>query len=285
MTASSGENPDIQELAAWYVAIGVDIALEEQPVDRFAQSAVIKEKRKQARDTAKTALETKSAGRQTATTSNKPSSAFGFDNARIPDEQAVADARSLASAAINLDQLRQALADFDGCNLRHSARNLVFADGDPQAKIMLIGEAPGREEDSQGLPFVGRSGMLLERMLGAIGLKREDVYITNVIPWRPPGNRTPTPIETELCRPFIERHIQLMDPKLVVVLGGAAAKALLKTTDGILKLRGRWAKITIADRQFRAMPTLHPAYLLRQPAQKKLAWQDLIKIHQSLAQD
>jgi DNA polymerase len=147
---------------------------------------------------------------------------------------------------------------------------------------MLVGEAPGRDEDIQGLPFVGRSGQLLDRMLAAIGLTRNDVYIANVVPWRPPGNRTPTPQETAACRPFVERQIELADPDFLILLGGAAAKELLDSPEGILKLRGRWREYDTGRRTIRAMATLHPAYLLRQPLQKRLAWRDFLALKAAL---
>ena len=158
----------------------------------------------------------------------------------MPDEGQIALARQRAATAATLDELRQQMAEFDGCNLKFTAKNLVFADGNPEADVMLVGEAPGRDEDLEGLPFVGRSGQLLDRMLAAIGLDRQSVYIANVIPWRPPGNRTPTPQETEICRPFIERQIELANPKVLVTLGGPSAKLLLNTTEGVLRLRGNW---------------------------------------------
>ena len=192
-------------------------------------------------------------------------------------------AREAASQARTLDELRAILSGFEGCNLRFTATNLVFADGNPQARVMFVGEAPGFEEDIQGLPFVGRSGQLLDRMLKAIGLDRTSAYIANVIPWRPPGNRTPTPQETEICRPFIERQIALADPDVLVPLGGASAKQLLGVTDGILRLRGQWRDYETGLRRIRAIATLHPAYLLRQPLQKKLAWRDLLAIKAALA--
>ncbi|TIV27765.1 MAG: uracil-DNA glycosylase, partial [Mesorhizobium sp.] len=172
---------------------------------------------------------------------------------------------------------------FDGCNLKFTAKNLVFADGNPNADLMLVGEAPGRDEDLEGLPFVGRSGRLLDRMLAAIGLDRASAYIANVIPWRPPGNRTPTPHETEICRPFIERQIELVNPKVLVNLGGPSAKTLLNTAEGILRLRGNWRVHTTASGiAIPAMPTLHPAYLLRTPAHKKLAWRDFLEVKAKL---
>jgi DNA polymerase len=201
----------------------------------------------------------------------------------VPDEAQVQLARQLASQASNLDELPQAMAGFDGCNLKFTAKNLVFADGSPDAALMLVGEAPGRDEDLEGLPFVGRSGRLLDRMLAAIGLDRKSAYIANVIPWRPPGNRTPTPHETEICRPFIERQIELVNPKVLVNLGGPSAKTLLNTTEGILRLRGNWrAHTTAAGMAIPAMPTLHPAYLLRTPAHKRLAWRDFVEVKMKL---
>lgn len=191
-------------------------------------------------------------------------------------------ARERAAQAATLDALRENLAAFEGCNLRLTAKNLVFADGNPQARLMFVGEAPGREEDAQGLPFVGRSGKLLDRMLAAIGLERDEVYIANVVPWRPPGNRTPTPQEAEICKPFIRRQIELVDPDVLVFLGGASAKLLAGTSDGILRLRGRWLDYDTGTRPIKAMATLHPAYLLRTPIQKRLAWRDFLKIKAAL---
>jgi DNA polymerase len=203
--------------------------------------------------------------------------------ATVPDEAQAALARQMAASASTLDALRQHMASFDGCNLKFTAKNLVFADGNPQASLMLVGEAPGRDEDIEGLPFVGRSGRLLDRMLAAIGLDRTSAYIANVIPWRPPGNRTPTPHETEICRPFIERQIELVNPKVLVNLGGPSAKTLLNTSEGILRLRGNWRVHTTASGiAIPAMPTLHPAYLLRTPAHKKLAWRDFLEVKAKL---
>ena len=201
----------------------------------------------------------------------------------VPPDEAAQTARELAAAAADLVALRTALDGFDGCQLKQTATQLVFGDGDASADLMLIGEAPGRDEDRQGLPFVGRSGQLLNAILSAIGLQRSQCYITNVIPWRPPGNRTPTPQETEICRPFIERHIELVQPKIVVCLGGAAAKTLLQTTDGIMRLRGDWKELRQGAHTAAAMATLHPAYLLRQPAQKSLVWRDFQAIRARLS--
>jgi DNA polymerase len=200
----------------------------------------------------------------------------------VPGGGEVMAARAAAASAATLGDLQAILQDFTGCNLRATAKSLVFADGNPEARVMLIGEAPGREEDDAGLPFVGRSGQLLDRMLAAIGLDRSSVYIANVVPWRPPGNRTPTPQETEICKPFIARQIELSRADLIVFLGGAAASALVGTTDGILKLRGRWLDYDAGSRKLKALATLHPAYLLRQPLQKRLAWRDFRDLRRKL---
>ena len=208
-----------------------------------------------------------------------PRPTLASPSSAVPDDAAVARARVDAKAAPTLDALKSSLEAFDGCSLKFTAKNLVFADGNPNAKIMLIGEAPGRDEDLEGKPFVGKAGQLLDRMLGSIGLNRSHVYIANVIYWRPPGNRTPTPMETEICRPFIERHIELVNPDVVVFVGGVSAKSFLPGADGILRLRGQWKEWAMPNgRVIPALPMLHPAYLLRQPAQKKLAWRDLLSL-------
>jgi DNA polymerase len=194
-------------------------------------------------------------------------------------------AREAAATAESLDALRATLAAFEGCNLRFTATNLVFGDGNPQARVMFVGEAPGLDEDLQGVPFVGRSGQLLDRMLLAIGLDRTRAYIANVIPWRPPGNRDPTPQETEICRPFIERQIALVDPDFLVLLGGASAKQLFKTTVGITRLRGQWRPFATGRREIRAMATFHPANLLRQPLNKRFVWRDLLALKAALEKD
>ncbi|WP_339832042.1 uracil-DNA glycosylase family protein [uncultured Parvibaculum sp.] len=193
----------------------------------------------------------------------------------LDDAGAAESARAIAQACTTLDALRAALEGFEGCPLRYTAKNLVFADGNPAARLMLVGEAPGRDEDLQGLPFVGRAGQLLDRMLAAIGLDRQSVYIVNTLPWRPPGNRTPTPAEHAVCMPFVERHIELVAPDMLLLLGGVSAKQLLGTETGITRIRGKWSSCRIGGRDIPALPTLHPAYLLRQPAQKRLAWRDL----------
>jgi uracil-DNA glycosylase len=204
--------------------------------------------------------------------------------ALVSNDAALASARTLATGAGTLEALRAALGVFDGCPLKQTAMNLVFADGNPQAKLMVIGEGPGAEEDRQGLPFVGVSGQLLDRMLACIGLDRTKAYITNVLFWRPPGNRTPTPSEIAACLPFVERHIELVDPDYLLLVGGISAKTLLGRSEGILKLRGRWAHYQHVGlaRPIPALASLHPAYLLRQPAQKRLAWRDLLALQAAM---
>jgi uracil-DNA glycosylase family 4 len=179
--------------------------------------------------------------------------------------------------------LRAILDRFDGCQLKSMATRLVFADGNPRAPIMFVGEAPGRDEDIEGLPFVGRSGKLLDRMLAAIGLDRRGVYIANIIPWRPPGNRAPTPQESQTCLPFIRRQIELADPNVLVCLGQPSMQALLGVKEGIGRTRGRWFTYNTGTREIRATATLHPAYLLRRPLQKRLAWRDFLAIKKALA--
>lgn len=202
--------------------------------------------------------------------------------AAAPVEAAERAARGAASEARTLEDLEAALEGFDGCGLKATAKNLCFYRGAPQARLMLIGEAPGRDEDLAGVPFVGRAGQLLDKMLAAIGLKEADVHITNVVYWRPPGNRTPTTQETEVCRPFLQRQMELVSPDVVLVLGGAAAKQVLGVTEGIMRLRGRWREIQCGERSVRTMATLHPAYLLRTPAAKRQAWRDLLAVRTAL---
>jgi uracil-DNA glycosylase family 4 len=202
--------------------------------------------------------------------------------AATPPDAAEVAARSAAKNAANLEALETALRAFDGCGLKATAKNLCFFRGAPRARLMIIGEAPGREEDLEGRPFVGRAGQLLDKMLSAIALKEEDVHITNVVYWRPPGNRTPTPQESQVCRPFLERQMELVAPDVVLLLGGAAAKQVLDTTDGIMRIRGKWREIESGGRSVKTMATLHPAYLLRTPAAKRQAWRDLLAVQAAL---
>jgi DNA polymerase len=208
----------------------------------------------------------------------------------VSDREAEANARAQARQARTLDELHELLKNFDGCGLKATAKNLCFFRGAAQARVMVIGEAPGRDEDRAGVPFVGRAGQLLDKMLAAIELSEADTHITNVVYWRPPGNRVPTPQETLICRPFLERQIRLVQPEVIVTVGGAAAKLILDTTQGIMKVRGKWGRLELAADGGEApvaievMPTLHPAYLLRSPAHKRQAWRDLLAIRQRLDQ-
>jgi uracil-DNA glycosylase family 4 len=192
-------------------------------------------------------------------------------------------ARSQAREARTLADLEATLAGFDGCSLKATAKSLCFYRGAAQARLMLIGEAPGRDEDQQGKPFVGRAGQLLDKMLASIALTEENVHITNIVYWRPPGNRTPTPQEAQVCRPFLERQVELVAPDVVVLLGGAAAKHIFDVPEGIMRVRGKFRDVSIGTRTVRALATLHPAYLLRTPAAKRLAWRDLLTVKAALA--
>ncbi|MFD0935188.1 uracil-DNA glycosylase family protein, partial [Methylobacterium trifolii] len=195
-------------------------------------------------------------------------------SASAKPEEAASDARARAREAASLEELEALMAGFEACPLRFTAKNLVFADGSPTAKVMFVGEAPGADEDRIGKPFMGRSGQLLDRMMATIGLDRSSAYVTNIVPWRPPGNRDPTPQEIAICRPFLERQIELVDPDVVVCLGSPATKTLTGTKDGILKARGRFYPYLLPTREIRALATLHPAFLLRQPVQKRQSWRD-----------
>lgn len=257
------------DLLRWYAEAGVDIALDEEPHDRLAEAA---EPRAPVADVGPGPV---------ADAPRRPM--LGAAASAAPADDVAQHARIAARSAASLDELRAILERFDGCSLRATAKSLVFADGNPAARLMLVGEAPGAEEDRMGLPFVGRSGQLLDRMLAAIGIDRSAAYIANVIPWRPPGNRTPTPQETAICLPFILRQIELADPDILVCLGGPSAQTLLGAKDGILRLRGRWMDYDTGRRTIRAVATLHPAYLLRQPLQKRLAWRDFKAIRAALA--
>ena len=194
-----------------------------------------------------------------------------FKNLTLVSEKYIQEVNNLKS----LNELKSYMLDFKGCELYKSSTNMVFSDGNSESKIMLIGEAPGHDEDIQGKPFVGRSGKLLDKMLEAINLNREKVYIANIVPWRPPSNRRPTDEEIELCLPFIKKHIELIKPDVMMLLGSTATFALLKNTEGITKIRGKWVDLNINNLIIPTLPTFHPAFLLRQPAQKKHVWTDL----------
>lgn len=195
-----------------------------------------------------------------------------------------AETAALAAGAQTLDALRAVMEAYEGCTLKKRATQLVFADGNPKAEVMLVGEGPGEQEDLSGKPFVGRAGQLLDRMLAAIGLDRSKVYIANMVPWRPPGNRDPSPEELALCTPFLLRQVELVAPKFLVTLGNVPTKALFETSNGITRMRGQWRDLTIGNHPVKALATLHPAYLLRTPASKALAWQDMLSLKQAMGE-
>jgi DNA polymerase len=265
---------DVQQLLTFYLEAGVDCALLEEPVNRLSDPDIVPASRE--------IPALREAGPLAAVrTSPATIPAARADQAPGP-EAAILSAREAARTAPSLEVLRAMLEKFDGCALKFTATRLVFADGNPQARIMFVGEAPGREEDLEGRPFVGRSGKLLDRMIAAIGLDRGNAYIANVIPWRPPGNRTPTPQETQICLPFIQRQIELVNPDVLVTLGNPSTQTLLSTREGIMKTRGRWFDYDTGTRVIRALATFHPAYLLRSPSYKRMAWQDLRSIAKAL---
>jgi DNA polymerase len=259
-----------QQLLAFYLEAGVDCALTDEPVNRLT-------------DPDAAAPPREAAPAQPARTIPAAIPAARVEAAPAP-EAAITSAREAARTAPTLEALRELLEKFDGCALKHTATRLVFADGNPKARVMFVGEAPGRDEDLEGLPFVGRSGKLLDRMIAAIGLDRSKAYIANVIPWRPPGNRTPTPQETLICLPFIQRQIELVDPDILVTLGNPSTQSLLSTREGIMRTRGRWFDYDTGTRTIRAIATFHPAYLLRSPSYKRMSWQDLRAIAKALEQ-
>jgi uracil-DNA glycosylase len=285
---------DLHAILAFYVESGVDAVLQEQPVDRLSGDALLSA----AGGMPAEAAVPEAAGRAPAVrAAPMPASAAAAPAAPLrmtaqpqspADTAAPADAvmaaRELARSAASLEELRGLLDAFEGCGLRKTAKQLVFAAGNPQARVMFVGEAPGREEDLEGLPFVGRSGQLLDRMLAPIGVDRTTAYIANVIPWRPPGNRTPTPQETEVCLPFTLRQIELANPDILVCLGGPSAQTLLGIKEGIRRSRGRWHAYNTGTREIRAIATFHPAYLLRNPIEKRFVWRDLLAIRKALAE-
>lgn len=275
---------DLVTALQWQIDVGADEAIADQPVDRFAIAA---QKKKAAADAA--AVTPNPADVGNARPPQKMAQPVTPATPLVPQNEVAASARALAEAAVDLAALREALAAFDGCPLKTTATNLVFGTGHVPADVMLIGEAPGRDEDREGVPFVGASGQLLDVMLGHVGLSREEnVYITNILPWRPPGNRQPTDAEIAACLPFLARHIALVAPRILIFLGGTAAKTLLHRSEGITRLRGQWyeyASPTLESAGLApipAMATLHPAYLLRQPAQKRATWKDLLSVRQRL---
>lgn len=275
----AGETISAGALLRFYVEAGADECIGDLPVDRTELPA--------ARRAAAAAEAQPAAAKSTASTP-APAATFAGNAAppvRQPVSPALISAQAAETAATraaqacgDVAQLAKAVAAFEGCALKATATNTVFARGNPSAPLMLIGEAPGRDEDAQGLPFVGQSGQLLDRMLAAIGRDETSTYISNVIFWRPPGNRDPSPEEIIACRPFVERHIALVRPKLLAFVGRHSAATLLGTSIGITKLRGKWHEYRSGDLVIPALPMLHPAYLLRQPGMKREAWHDMLSL-------
>lgn len=271
---------ELLNLLRWHIEVGADEAVDESPVDRFQQPS-----------NPDTPLQTETADKAHPPVTGPSANARDEvprrqANVPLPLESPAAaeeNADQLARGAATLAELKDAMQQFQGCSLKHTAMNLVFGDGNPEASIMFIGEAPGADEDRQGRPFVGVSGQLLDRMIAAIGLDRTSAYITNILPWRPPGNRNPTDAEIGACLPFLERHIALAHPDILIFVGGTAAKTLLRRQEGIMRLRGRWMMYEPpAGDPVPARALLHPAYLLRQPAQKRETWNDLLDIRARL---
>ncbi len=281
--ASALDPEALAGLLRWYADMGVDIAVEGAPRDRFADALAdsVKPTAPQALASLPARAEASAAPPTPRAMPGVPPPAIG---AALAVSTATRSARELAASAHTLDELRATLAAFDGCALKRTASQLVFADGTPGARVMLVGEAPGGDEDKIGRPFVGAAGQLLDRMLAAIALDRADVYIANVVPWRPPGNRTPTPQETAVCLPFILRQIELANPEFLVCLGAASMQTLLGVKEGITRARGSWHEFVVGDgaKTIPALATLHPAYLLRSPGAKRGAWADLRALRKAL---
>ncbi len=286
------DHKQLATILQWYHLSGVDVIVADQPSDWFeiskrppAPPSIAPQAPNQAPPPSSSAIDSR-ASKNRVNTAPKiaPKIAKADHTLAAPKtDQAVLEARALSAKAETITQLQEALAQFEGCSLKNMAKNTCFADGNPASSLMFIGEAPGRDEDLAGVPFVGRAGQLLDKMLQAAQLdRRQDVWITNTVFWRPPGNRTPTKAEIDICRPFLERQIELIKPRVIVALGGTPAKALLQTRSGIMRLRGKWHQIEIAGQSYHLLATLHPSYLLRTPAAKKLAWHDLLTIKQKL---
>lgn len=261
-------------LMRWYIDVGVDETVGEEPVCRYRGTA---------ENEPPPAPNVSPAGQHSLAVSE----ALAVGEAPTPAVVSVASgatAAEIAAACTTLDDLVVALAHYEGCPLRTPDTRLVFGDGNPEADIVLIGEAPGAEEDRLGKPFVGQSGRLLDRMLASIGLDRSRVFISNTVFWRPPANRVPTKAETAACQPFVERLIEIISPRLLIAVGGPAAAVLLGQTDSIGRLRGRWFEWQTPRmaRPAAATAIYHPAYLLRSPGQKRLAWRDLLAIKRKI---
>ncbi|MCK2167855.1 uracil-DNA glycosylase [Thalassospira xiamenensis] len=285
-------NLDPLQALIWQFEMGADEAIADEPLDRFKASESLSRQAGQfgraslppnAGGAARPAMPRPAGGTGAMTPPPPMAPGAGFLLSDTPHE-ARQSARDLAAAATSLADLKEAVEKFEGCALKKSASNTVFGVGNPEARLVLVGEAPGAEEDRQGEPFVGPSGKLLDAMLRSIGFAREEVYITNILPWRPPGNRQPTIAEIAVCEPFVRRHLELIGPKVVVCLGGSSAKTLMEEDRGITRLRGTWKEMTLGASSVADVTAMfHPAYLLRTPEQKRLAWRDLRAVAQKLS--
>ncbi len=282
-------NTSLREDLVWQVEAGIDECIGDAPVDRFSETAT-----KLAERAVRQPAPQSSVSRTPTSGRSRTPEAIAQRQMPVPParensapERAVQSAVAAASAAKTIDELSAAVDAFEGCSLKKTAMNTVFADGNPAARIMFVGEVPGADEDRKGLPFMGASGVFLERMLASIELDRSSYYITNIVFWRPPGDRKPTASEIAACLPFVERHIELVDPEILVLLGGPASKALLGMNEGIAKIHGQWFDYASANMAspVRAMPLYHPENLLKSPAQKRDAWHDLLEIKQKLAKE
>ncbi|WJR67603.1 uracil-DNA glycosylase [Neorhizobium sp. CSC1952] len=290
--------PELAALLHFYADSGVEWLVEDEPVDRFAQFAAQKAAQAEARmpatarqpqptqdeqnPTSRTGETAASSKKRTAPAARSAAPASP-PSVAVPDGEAVAAARFAAESARSLSELRTALEAFNGCNLKNGARSTVFASGDPASRLMVIGPMPNADDDRDGIPFSGRQGQLLDRMLGAIGLSREAMLLTNVIPWRPPGNRMPSQAELDICRPFLERQVALAEPKFLLLLGNFPARFFFGGNGTIHSMRGEWRDIAFAGIDTAAVATLHPQELLAAPANKALAWRDLLTFKMRLS--
>jgi uracil-DNA glycosylase family 4 len=285
--SSDLSDADAAALLAWQVAAGADEAILDQPVDRTRPQPAVASA---PAPSAAPAIPSRPRGLAEAPPARVPAPPPPRPVSSAPVRAApptlvAQDAQALAAGCRTVAELEQAVRLYDGCGLKKTATNTVFADGNPQARLMLVGEAPGADEDRQGKPFVGLSGKLLDRMLAAIGYDRGSAYITNILFWRPPGNRQPTPQEIQQCLPFVVRHVELVNPAVLVLLGGTSAKTMLNQTEGIMRLRGRWFEYKTNESLpvIPALATYHPAYLLRSPGQKREAWRDFLALKMRLS--
>jgi DNA polymerase len=286
MAARESRQAAIDALA-FQLEAGVDVALADAPINRFEERLEDEFRRpgrpeEPIRDRSPRASMNPNSRPPAVAGSSGREDGFAAAPALPAADEAVTAAREAAKSAATLEDLQAALARFEGCALRFTAKQLVFADGNPQGRIMFVGEAPGAEEDREGLPFVGRAGKLLDRMLATIELDRTKVYIANIVPWRPPGNRTPTPQESAICYPFIRRQIELANPDFLVCLGRPSMQTLLGIKEGIRGVRGRWFNYDTGTRTIRALVTFHPAYLLRSPLEKRHSWRDMLALKKAL---